>query len=161
MFLFLSQPTIGKELTSFAIELNKVIDHNNFKIIYKLHPNEFANWREKYSQLANTNIEVVDNTQNDLYYYFSISNYQIGVYSTALYEGIGYGLKTFILKTFGYEYIGDLVNKGNAILVESAVDVLEKLDSKVEDVDALRIQLWKENSVNNIATAIKGIINDL
>lgn len=161
VFLFLSQPTIGIELSNLAVELNKVIDHNNFKVIYKLHPNEFTNWKEKYSQLANTNIEVVDNTEKDLYYYFSISNYQIGVYSTALYEGIGYGLKTFILKTFGYEYVGDLVNKRNAILIERAADILEKLNDELEDSDNISSQLWKEGSINNIATAIEGIINDL
>ncbi len=160
VFLFLSQPTIGVELSNLAVSLNQKLNEEEYKIIYKLHPNEFTNWETNYNNLLKSNIEVIDNAEKDLYHYFSLSDYQVGVYSTALYEGIGYGLKTFILQTVGYEYMLDLINRKNAILVNNATDIICNLHSNTASDISFNNSLWQKNSVKNLKESIESILNN-
>ena len=66
---------------------------------------------------------IIDNDERSLYDYFSSCNYQVGTNSTALYEGLAFGLKTFILKAGRYEEVKSLFDKGYADLVESAEEI--------------------------------------
>ncbi len=48
--IFISQGITGKELSKKAVELSD--NNNGYKIIYKLHPGEFAEWDKEYPWLA-------------------------------------------------------------------------------------------------------------
>ena len=44
---FLSN-TIGRELSKLAVELSGKIQGTDYKIIYKLHPGEYQDWKNRY-----------------------------------------------------------------------------------------------------------------
>ena len=92
----------------------KILDNanifKNFKIIFKLHPNEYG----KVSQYKNLlelkkkkDITIVENV--DMYDLLAKSEYQAGVYSTALYEGVEFGCKTILFDLPGVEYMDKFI----------------------------------------------------
>ena len=159
-FLFISQGTIGKELSKMAVELNKRLDLNKFRFIYKLHPGEFSNWKEEYPWLYNSNIEVIDHNRKSLYYYFQQADYQVGVYSTGIIEGLGFNLQTFIYKLYGHDRMKFLYNSGYAQLVNSASDVVSNLTKKDIDYEAIRNLFWAFDSIKKMKKAITQIIEE-
>ena len=158
--LFISQGTVGKELSRLAINLNNLIDRKKYNIIYKLHPGEYDRWKNEYPWLKESNIRVIDNNKNDIYYYFSKCNFQIGTSSTAILEGLGFNLKTFIYKVYGYKYMKDLYENNYAKLVVSAEEIVEGLDSNKNNIENKEF-FWKSNSVKNIINIINNINNIL
>ena len=154
IFLFVSD--ISKELSQMAIKLDNLIDHKKYKIIYKLHPKEYDRWEKKYQWLKYSNIEVIDNDDKDIYYYFSISTFQIGVSSTAIFEGLGFNLKTFIYKKSCYEYTEYLYKNNFAQLVSSAEEVIKHLNNNQKVLEDKNI-FWKSNSLKNIINNINNI----
>lgn len=101
----LSQGNIGNLLASLILEKLEIF--NGKKIIYKLHPGEYGR-SKNYAALQklvklHKNIEVVEDI--DLYKLLATSQYQLGVNSTALYEGVEFGCKTILFDTSGIEYM--------------------------------------------------------
>jgi hypothetical protein len=128
--LFISQGVIGKYLSNLAFEFAK--SQKDLKIIYKLHPGEYATWRENYPELVEAssfdNFEVIDNSEIPLYKLLAESNYQIGAFSTAIYEGLMFNCKTFILDVPGVEYLSDLIEKGYVFKIGDANDLKDNLE---------------------------------
>jgi len=117
--IIISQGSIGDKLVKFTDHLAKIIDTNKYNIIYKLHPSECFDWRQRYPILINNhNIIVIDSNNKHLYELFAISDIQIGVYSTAIFEGLEFGLKTYIIKEYGWRYMEDIINSDKAILID-------------------------------------------
>ena len=127
--LFISQGVIGKYLSKVAFEFAS--SRPDLKIIYKLHPGEYETWRQNYPELVNdlNNFTVIDNNQTPLYELFAKSSYQIGAFSTAIYEGLMFNCKTFILNVPGIEYLSDLIDEGYVFKVNNADDLIKNLDS--------------------------------
>lgn len=117
--LFISQGTIGEQLSRFAIEVARhpAIDH---EVVYKLHPGEYDRWREAYPWLADADFEVVDTPDRQLYRLFAESSAQVGVGSTAVYEGLCFGLETFVYEVPGSNVLEPLVSSGTANSVSVA-----------------------------------------
>ena len=119
--LFISQGVIGKGLSEYALSLAKELPE--YKIVYKLHPGEFARWKEEYAALEEAsklpNVKIVDTNEKTLYHYFAESDYQVGVFSTAIYEGIAFKCKTVLVELPGIEYMDDLVSKNIVHLVKN------------------------------------------
>ena len=136
--LFISQRSIGFDLSKIAVELQPKLNPKKYKIIYKLHPREYNNWKADYPWLLNTSIEVVENNNNNIHYFLARANYQIGVSSTALYEGFGYNLKTIIVDLNGSEYMEDVINMKLALLVNNSDEILDHLvsSSKLNNIDS-------------------------
>ena len=127
--LFISQGVIGKYLSKLAFEFAK--SNNDLKIIYKLHPGEYETWRQNYPELVEAsafdNFEVIDNSEIPLYKLLAQSNYQVGAFSTAIYEGLMFNCKTFILDVPGVEYLDDLVEKGYVFKISGVDDLNDSL----------------------------------
>lgn len=115
--LFISQGTIGELLSQLAVQLAEFLDLDKYELIYKLHPGEYDEWEKRYPWLLVNGITVIDNNDKNMHYYFANANIQIGVYSTAIYEGLGYGLKTYILTYPGHEQLSELYENGYAVNV--------------------------------------------
>lgn len=157
--IFISQPKIGEIMSEMAVKLNKLINKEQFRIIYKLHPGEFERWRERYSKLAASDIEVIDNNVVDLYELFAASEYQIGGYgSTATFEGLEFGLKTYIMKEGADPMLVDLCEKGIARFFDTAQDLYRLITS---DSVSLRQEygFWKENALENMKREIDSIMS--
>ena len=138
--LFISQGVIGKYLSKLAYELADNLNQNemeeddneDYTFIYKLHPGEYGTWRENYDYLTKAidefdNFTVIDKSEPPLYELFAKSNYQIGAFSTAIYEGLAFNCKTFIIDVPGVEYLDDLINKNIVKKVKSSEELINYL----------------------------------
>jgi hypothetical protein len=150
--LFLSQWTIGGELSKFASDLSLRLDSQSFEIIYKLHPAEFSNWNDTYPELVKSDIKVVDDRDHNLYYYFALADIQIGVYSTSIYEGLRFGLKTYIYRIFGYEQMIDLITEKAVKAFTNLEELIPWLDENEGDIDYE--YYWGKNAKGNILAEI-------
>lgn len=159
--LFVSQGTIGKELSKIAVELSNMIKNKNYKIIYKLHPGEYDRWQKEYPWLIKSNIEVIDDNKHDIHYYFAKSKIQIGVYSTVLLEGLGYNLKTLIVKLYGHNYFQELYENGYALLVKDSVEIFNQISNanKIKE-DFNYNYFWKDNGKKNMIKELEHIIEN-
>jgi len=124
--LFLSQGTVGEQLSKLAVALQT---HDSFDgdVIYKHHPREYESWREHYPWLVDTDLTIVDTDSPSLYELFDTATAQVGVYSTTLYEGLAFELPTFLLEMDRTEFVQDIVDAGWAAVVESADELADEL----------------------------------
>lgn len=127
--LFISQGTIGKELSAIARTLARV--RNDYTIIYKLHPGEFGRWRREYPDLVEAdqlpNFTVVENAV--LHELQAVTEYQIGVYSTAIFEGLMMECKTILMRLNGIVYMEFLLENEYVRLAEDGDDLLHLMGS--------------------------------
>ena len=137
--LFISQGVIGKYLSELAYEtasnINENNDSQNFKFIYKLHPGEYGTWRENYDYLTKAvdefeNFTVIDKSKPPLYELFAKSHYQIGAFSTAIYEGLAFNCKTFIIDVPGVEYLDDLIDKDIVKKVKNSEELINYINNE-------------------------------
>lgn len=155
--LFISQKTIGLKLSKFAVELSK-IKNLDYRIIYKLHPFEFLSWKEDFPWLVHSNIEVIGHQGVNLYQLFAESEIQVGVYSTAIFEGLSFHLKTFLVDIIGIDYMENLIQTG----IVTKINKPEELVSALSDKNAKRFDsefFFKNNSINNIKEELDKILN--
>jgi hypothetical protein len=124
--LFLSQGTIGDRLSDFAVNL---LDHrpSHVSIVYKLHPGEYLRWRTEYKSLYDASekglITVIDGDNPPLYELMAESKWQIGVNSTALFEGMAFKCKTYIVDLPGIEYVETLIDNNEFFLVQKPEEI--------------------------------------
>ena len=157
--LFISQGTIGKKLSKLACQLEKRIERENinYDIIYKLHPGEYDRWEEEYPWLKDSEIEVIDSNEYSIYHYMINARIQIGVSSTAVFEGLKFGLETYIFNVGGSERMKDLIENGNAKLIDDANEI--DLEDGVSDFNGQDLEYyWKDNALENMKSAVKEII---
>ena len=143
--LFISQGVIGKYLSKLAYETASNIKENNennennnsqnFKFIYKLHPGEYGTWKENYDYLTKAvnefdNFTVIDKSEPPLYELFAKSHYQIGAFSTAIYEGLAFNCRTFIIDVPGVEYLDDLIDKDIVKKVKSSEELINYINNE-------------------------------
>lgn len=142
--LFISQGVIGKYLSELAYEtalnMNKNNANNednaqNYNFIYKLHPGEYGTWKENYDYLTKAvnefdNFTVINKSEPPLYELFAESHYQIGAFSTAIYEGLAFNCKTFIIDVPGVEYLDDLIDKDIVKKVNSSEELINYINNE-------------------------------
>jgi hypothetical protein len=110
----ISQGVIGGRLSSLILE--HAHDLSSYKIVYKLHPGEYDRWRDYEALVALSKMENVEIVKEcDLYRVFAQSEYQIGVFSTAIYEGMAFGVETVLAPLPGIEYMEDMLKNKTAI----------------------------------------------
>jgi hypothetical protein len=146
--LFLSQGNIGKKLSKKAVEMqnnNKI----NYNIVYKLHPGEYDKWRDSYPWLKNKNIRVIDSDNPPLYRLFSESKIQVGVGSTTLYEGLNFGLETYVFNLPGNHVVNYLIESGHATLINSVEELAHKIEKSTKRNKIDTEYFFKSNAVKN------------
>lgn len=153
--LFISQGTIGEKLAETAFELAEKLE--GYQIIFKLHPDEVS-LSDRYNFLRGKgNISIIKDNKTLLYDLFAKCEYQVGVYSTALIEGLAFGLKTIIVKLPGWKYFKDL-NSEFIKFVDNDEEIVEFIKKTQGKVPKFRNDYyWKENSLNNILSNLKDI----
>jgi hypothetical protein len=156
--LFISQGSIGKELSKMAAELEKIIKDTEYRVIYKLHPGEYDRWRNEYPWLVNQNIKVVDNDDQSVYYYLSTAEVVVGVNSTAVFESMAFNPKIFIYKISGHQQMEELYANGYARLVSSAGDILENINEAASSSSEISTFFWEKDSISKISEALSSVI---
>jgi hypothetical protein len=130
--VFISQSIIGEKLSQFAATLAE--NDEKHRIVYKLHPKEYDTWKEEYPWLCEADLDVVTDSPS-LYRIFSESNTQIGVYSTALFEGLYFELDTHIVELPGHEYMDPLIEAGCAQLISGLDDYVATEEVRAKPFD--------------------------
>jgi hypothetical protein len=113
----LSQPTIGVALAAAVEAL--LPRWEGRKVYYKLHPGEHDRF-ETYAALSRmrraNQVEVV--VDGGLHELLGRCEIQVGVFSTAIHEGLEFGCRTLLINLPGVEAMHDLVASGQAELIE-------------------------------------------
>ncbi len=158
--LFLSSGPIGDKLAHIAVELGRLLDKEEYHLIFKLHPKEYAIWKENYPVLLDTPVEVIDHNRRNLYELYAISDIQVsGFNSTTVFEGLYFSLETYILDYCASREIDDLCKSGAADYFRTAGELAEKIVRKEKHSNQkLGNMLWKENSLENAVREINRIM---
>ncbi len=133
--LFISNSKSGPHLSKFAARLAELDIEQ--EIVYKLHGGEFDTWRTDYPELAKSadqgKLTVLDEVEGSLHKLLAESQAQVGVSSTALYEGLGFNLPTYILNVpYSYEMKNVIETNGVEL-----VDDVQILASKLKSLDVI------------------------
>lgn len=157
--VFISQGTVGSELSKIAVELSER-EKFTYKIIYKLHPGEYARWRKEYPWLIDSKIKVIDGEYYPLYKIFAESKVQVGVSSTAIFEGLAFGLKTILLPLgAGIDGMRSLIDNNMAVVVESIDEMCSVIDKMT--VSSMEIDyIFKKNALTNMRNVIECLVEN-
>ncbi|MFD2568091.1 hypothetical protein [Pseudotenacibaculum haliotis] len=154
--LVISQWTIGFELIKKVNELAEQLPEYNF--LFKLHPNEIDEFGRYKSSIKAENISIVGN-EIGLYDLFNKSIAQIGVYSTALIEGLAFNLPTFIVPINGHNVFAEFINERIMIKLTSFDDIVNELESKISSTYT-KNKVWHEEALANNIREIKLIVQN-
>jgi len=125
----LSQGSIGLRMSRlFAKDVSRFGD---FNIKYKLHPGEYARYKDDYLELMEaagfSNVEIIDNSEQNLYHFLNTSEYVVGVYSTAVYEALAFGCKVVVLNLPGVEYMSELIENKYVVFAKDFEEVFRQI----------------------------------
>lgn len=158
--IVIASPLSRNALVEAAIRLAESMP--DFTIFFKIHPEEYHSWQDYYPEKKfrqKKNIRMIVGNEPTLYDCFSACSWQIGVHSNALWEGLGFGLATFVLKTGWYEEMEDLYKDGHAFLVSGADEIAVKIRGNEKPRYQLNMEaVYKGNSLQNIETAVDAIV---
>ncbi|MDB2639672.1 hypothetical protein N9Y63_02295 [Akkermansiaceae bacterium] len=118
--IVISQGPFSKGLVDLGLELSKRIDRSRYCLSFKPHPSEMET--VNFERLEENNIRILRG--NNIYADFAEADYLIGVNSTALFEGLEFGLKVFVDKKYGYHLFEGM--KG-VCFFENESDIFENL----------------------------------
>ena len=159
--LMISQSTIGDKLAKFAAELSTLLsEQKEYTIIFKYHPNEIG---RNYPCLNRANIIQIRDLENYVIEFQKYAYCQIGVYSTAIYEGLGIYLPTIIIDNM---YAADTIIenishiKQGVYFVKKASDVSSIIDSLESPSQEDIVSLWESNSLIKVKTEIQAILEN-
>lgn len=157
--LIISQGTLNRELRLFTKELAALITpDDDIHIIYKKHPYEKE---VNYSDLSHKNITVVGNNSKDVYFYLSQATCQVGVYSTVLYEGLRFGLPTFVVKDlYGATQTQQILgNTDGVFYIKSPKDVYNFIkNNKKSSFNRRTDNIWAKVNIVDILEKIDTIM---
>ncbi|HKP63780.1 MAG TPA: hypothetical protein VJV78_43900 [Polyangiales bacterium] len=140
--LFISQRSIGNTLAKLAVRVRELCPKHELHISYRLHPSEHTGWREAYPELARADIDVEAADSRPLYAAQRDSDAQVGVYSTALLEGLAFGLPTYVVPLPGHEQLGSILAAGLAHRIPDAISLVSALRKPLLAANANQDSLW-------------------
>jgi hypothetical protein len=160
--LILSQESLGHRFAALAVSLSRALDPEKVRIIYKLHPREYAVWQQNYPEaIRSPNIKNIDVRGNvDLYALMSQCDTHIGAYSTTIIESLGFGKELILLEGYGSHYFSDLIGVGGVSIARNSDDILKIIMSnrrkgKMRHAD----HYWATGSLEKIVTRIEEILD--
>ncbi len=158
--MFVSQ--LNPIIAQYAKAADKVLEPDKYEIVFKLHPKEYDDWRQRYGDIFQyTNIRIVGDFRETIYDYLNKVDFVVGVYSTVLWEATLFDVKIVILKESLYEVMKDLYEDGYAVLVDSPDELIDIVrNNKYMLVKKENNKFFKKNSVENMIQEIERIIKN-
>lgn len=154
--VFSSQWTIGEELSKCALSYSEL--DTGYDVVYNLHPKEYDRWREEYPWLVNSSIEVIDGDTPPMYQLLSESEVHVGVYSTVVYEGLCFGLDTYLLEAPGVSRMRGLIDSGYVTTVSSAKDLADQIATAGARPSVDSDYFFEPNAIDNISDAFDEVL---
>ena len=158
---FLSQGTIGVELSRLAIELSELLPRDRITLHYKLHPSESKSWTLNYPWLKDSYIDVVSNEESNIYKCLQAADIAIGVNSTAIIEAFAWGVRPLVLSFIsGGETLSAFADAGYVEFIHSKEELVNMLKTcKKEWMSEVDVKaLWQSNASANIAAFIGKLV---
>ncbi|ELZ26393.1 hypothetical protein C474_19634 [Halogeometricum pallidum JCM 14848] len=155
--VFVSQGSIGEQLSKFAVETSEYLGSKR-EVVYKLHPGEYDRWEDEYPWLVGSDITVIDQEEPSLYQLFAEASTQVGVYSTAVYEGLMFGLQTFLVDLPGIEYMRGLLSEPHIQILDRPSDIEKETDTPIS-FDTERY--FRSDAIHNVGQALAEIQSNL
>jgi len=123
---FCSQGVIGEQLFDFAVEVARRLPKHT--ISFKLHPSELL---PEYEDRLSTRPTIPKNfnlifKSPGIFELLAASEYQAGVFSTTLFEGIPLDTKVVLIDMVGSEYMAPLRKRHGVPLVSTPEEFVEK-----------------------------------
>ncbi|MFG1911116.1 hypothetical protein [Kribbella sp. NPDC048928] len=112
----LSQGTIGAELVRTAEAI--ATHYPDLEVLYRLHPSERP---EDYTIPPGVKLSTGGSTLDLL----ATAKYQVGVSTTALFEGMALGCRTAVADLPGHEYLDAPIAKGHAVLLQDPAQLTQ------------------------------------
>jgi len=117
LIVFCSQGAISKDLFPFAIETSRLMP--DYKFIYRLHPSEqLDQYENTLKSLEIKNFSLSHKSPN-IFDLLASAEYQAGVFSTTLLEGMALNTKSILINMSGIEYMKPVIEAGDSILVKT------------------------------------------
>jgi len=155
--LFVSQGTVAEALSEAAVGLSQRLDPARWRIRFKHHPSDLSGWRERYPALAASSVEVIERPLG-IYDAFAAADAQVGVYSTAVYEGLAFGLRTCVLAVPGHEGMLPLVEAGVVAKCADADELAAALESDTKPSPAQLDRIWRPGAVGRFRDFVTELI---
>ena len=95
-----------------------------------------------------------------LYSLFARSSIQVGVESTAVYEGMSFGLSTYIWDIPMAGNLKKLADTGYAKLFSNSGELLELISRNDGSTDYNVEDFWKPDALKNIVSGIKKVVEE-
>jgi hypothetical protein len=153
--LFLSQRDTGQELARWAVEARQALPREDFEFVYRLHPSEAPSGTDAYAELERAGIRVETAQVRPLYAAQADADVQVGVYSTALVEGIAFGLATCIAALPGHSQLAFLYERGLALRADDAAHLAHVLSNAHEPNLAESGSLWAQQPAQRFAAFVE------
>ena len=154
---FISSPHDGKAISRYAIELSKRIKGKAIKIVYKLHPSEYGDWKKYYPGLEESGIHIVNENEHDIYYYISRSDYIVGITSTVLYEAMQFETEIIVIKELDFTESEIVYNCGRAMLASDFEDMCRIIENNIKHDKCEESNYFTPNALPNM----KRVLNDI
>lgn len=155
LFISSMQEQIIKYINKLASELNS----NQYEIVFKLHPSEYAVWRDIYKNVPEE-VCIVDNNERDIHYYLANSDFVVGINSTALFEASYYPVDIFILREESYQNMEILIKAGGGSLIQDESELLHHVLNDNADNSKRDKCVYKRNAIENINREIEKILKE-
>jgi hypothetical protein len=160
--LLISQKVLGDKFCKLAIDLSAHFKDKTF--IIKLHPKQYDSLDELPSIQSDIpeNLKIVFDKQTTIYDLIAISEWQIGVFSTAIYEGLSFGLKTIVYQFEGYQYMNELISQKICYKASSINDVINVINDNGESLSKNTHNsdyIFNKNSIQNMCRSINIIMD--
>ena len=155
--LFLS-PGLETHLGQIAIDIANACDSKSYRIIYKLHPFEYNMKDSALEHLIRDDIELIRGSEPGLYDLFAQSDIQISTFSTAIYEGLGFGLKTFIYKEGWAQTMQSFVDEGYGKFFETSEELKMLIADGGKEENKTSTMFWKTDAANCMKREIAKIL---
>jgi hypothetical protein len=120
-----SQGTIGPRLWDVARETAQL--RRDLEFVFRLHPSErLADYR---GTVPPPNLRLSAGSEESTLELLASAGQQVGVSTTALFEGMVLGCRTAVAALPGWEYLEPVVTRGDALVVRDATELAARVTS--------------------------------
>ena len=142
LIVIVSQAFAGEALTKLAVE-SRAFFPGDVEVALKLHPGEYSGWEGVYPWLADSGVTIYADDRVPLMQLQAKAMVQIGCGSTALYEGLAFGCRTYCLDVPGVEVVQPLLDAGLAEILDTGAAGIDLSPVSVEDTSGFFASGWK------------------
>lgn len=149
-----------KALVQLALDLANCLP--NHSIYFRRRPEEHDFLESIYPEefIRKSNIKIVGGCDSSLYDDFAKCHYLISTNSMTLYEGVASGLVTFVFKAEWYDEAEDFYQKGYALLVSSAKEIVESIQNRKNQSSFMPTEhFFRTNSINHVESFLSSILS--